>query len=304
MARFQWHASSLQMLAKCGVQFERRYLLGERLRPGMGAVTGTGVDRSVTHNLQTRMDSGKAAPESDCLDAARDAVEREWELGVAEDADFKRNGSQARAKAVDDAVRLAQLHYRTVAPTIFPAAVQREWVIDDSSSGAQLVGTIDILNRLPGAVEGRAVKGSILEVLDTKTAKRSPSENTAHDSLQLTAYALAMAVVDKVKLPIAVGLDYMVKTTQAQYVALRSTRKLADFAHLAERLRRAEEIRKAGAFQPAPLDAWWCSADWCGYHATCPYARKPKSVVVPDATKMFQQSLIQIQERGENDAAE
>lgn len=291
--KFQWHISGLNMLAKCGVQFERRYMLGERLRPGMGAITGTGVDRSVTHNLDTRINTGKSAAESEVLDIARDTVKAEWEQGVAEDADYKRNGSRAQGKAIDDAVKLAELHYLDVAPLLSPFAVQREWVIDDTASGAQLVGTIDILNQT----------GKGVEILDTKTSKRAPAEGAAHESLQLTGYALAMVVIDRIKAPVTVGLDYLVKTEIPKWVALRAKRNVSDFAHLAERLRRAEEIRKAGAFQPAPVDSWWCSADWCGYHSTCRFARQPKSVPAADTAKAFQKSLELVQIKEKSDAA-
>lgn len=294
--KFQWHASGLQMLAKCGIQFERRYLMGERLRPGMGAITGTGVDRAVTHNLQYRINTGTPAPTEDIRDIARDAVKAEWELGVAEDADYKRSGGRlAQGKAIDDAIALAELHCDEVAPHIDPFAVQWPWVIDDSASGAQLVGTIDIL--------ARHTQGALM-VRDTKTAKRSPAESVAYDSLQLTAYALARYVIDQQPAPIPVGLDYLVKTKEPKAVSIRSERTTEDFAHLAERLRCAEEIRKSGAFQPAPLDAWWCSADWCGYHGSCRYARKPKSVSVPDAADSFRQSLVLIQQKENYDTDE
>lgn len=293
--KFQWHVSGLNLLAKCGVQFERRYLQGERLRPGMGAITGTGVDRGVTHNLNTRLNTGTPAPIEEVLDVARDAIKTEWEEGVAEDADYKRNGGKlAIGKTIDDAIALSRLHYKQVAPAINPFATQREWVIDDTASGAQLAGTIDILSQTRSGVE----------VLDTKTAKRTPAESTAHDSLQLTAYALGMVVIDGLKTPVRVGLDYLVKTTTPQYVGLRATRTTQDFSHLAERLRRAEEVRRAGAFQPAPLESWWCSADWCGYHSTCHFARKPKSVAVPDAATAFQTSLELIQIRNSHDSNE
>lgn len=291
--KFQWHVTGLSMLAKCGAQFERRYMRGERLPPGMGAITGKGVDSAVNHNLDTRINTGKPAEEAEVLDLARDTVKAEWENGVAEDADYKRSGGRlAQGRAIDDAVRLAELHYRDVAPLLDPLAVQREWVIDDAASGAQLVGTIDVLNRAKQRVQ----------IIDTKTGKRSPNESVAYTSLQLTGYALALVVIDKEPAPVSVGLDYLVKTETAKYVPVRAERHLADFAHLAERLRRAEEIRKAGAFQPAPLDAWWCSADWCGYHSTCRFARKPKSVAVADVATAFQKSLELIQiERNTHD---
>ena len=266
--KFQWHVSALNMISKCGVQFERRYILGHKIPPGMGAITGTAVDKSVTANLISKKDTGKLLHLDEVQDIARETISSEWEKGVNEDKDLLTLGSTAaKAKAIDDAVTLSALHAQKHAPKLNPTHVQRPWVLDVKAMDVQIAGTIDIQE--PGIVR------------DTKTSKRAPSGNEADLSLQLTTYALAVQVHDGAA-PDKVILDYLVKTKTPQLVVVESTRSQADYSHLVRRFERAEAIRQSGDFTPAPVDAWWCTKDWCGYHASCPFARRPVVVSMPD----------------------
>lgn len=266
MSKFQLHVSGLNMLSKCGYQFEQRYVKGERVAPGVGAVIGTATDRSVTANLQNKIDTGELLPVEAVRDIARDALVAEWGKGVAEDGDFEKAGDAARDESIDHAVTLAALHHKEVAPKIATDALklQRQWVLDVNGLPIQLAGTIDIQ-------EGTK------KVSDTKTKKVSPPADEADRSLQLTMYALAVRQIDG-QIPEKVGLDYLVKLKTPKVVRLESERTDKDFPHLLERVAQASRIIDSGLFMPAPLDAWYCSSKWCGYHSRCRYARRPVSV--------------------------
>ncbi len=135
---FQLHVSGLQMLSKCGVQFERRYLMGERVPPGWAAVVGTAVDRSVRRNLQNVIDTGAPISDVEAMDTARDALVGEWEKGV-----FQPEPDETQDSGVDAAVNLSALHHREIAPSIKPVRLARSFVLDRNGYDTHLAGESD-----------------------------------------------------------------------------------------------------------------------------------------------------------------
>ncbi len=261
----QLHVSGLSMLSKCGEQFRRRYLEGERIPPGVSLVMGTAVHRSVAANLEAKIASGSLLPAEQVQDIARDALAAEWEKGVALEDDYAELGEKkAAAVATDTAVALAKLHHAEAAPGIQPTHVERPWVLEIEGLPVQLAGTIDI-------------QEGLRRIRDTKTSGKAPAADAAATSLQLTTYALAIRQHDG-RCPDAVGLDYLIHTKTPKLVQIEARRTDADFAHLLERVYQASRMIEAGLFMPAPIDAWWCSPRWCGYHATCRFAARPVTV--------------------------
>lgn len=259
--KFQLHVSGLNMLAKCAAQFERRYINGEKLPPSCSIVIGSATDRAVTADLGHKIKAGELLPDEQIKDIARDALVAEWDNGVEVSEDDRADGIGSKEGAIDVSVTLASLHHTKAAPAMRPTHVQRPWTLDVQGLDIQLAGTIDIQ-------EGGAA------IRDTKTSGKSPSKDVADTSLQLTTYALAVRQHDGA-IPEKVALDYLVRTKTPKLVQIESTRTEADFRHLMERIVQASRMIKAGLFMPAPIDAWWCSAKWCGYHATCKYAARP-----------------------------
>lgn len=277
---FQLHVSGLNMLSKCGVQFERRYLMGERVPPGWAAVVGTAVDRSVRRNLQSIIDTGEPIPGEEAMDAARDALKAEWDRQGGVHAPEE---DETQDAGIDAAVNLSALHHREVAPIIRPVRVARPFVLDLKGYDMQLAGEIDV-------DEENAIR-------DTKTAKKSPSADQAHQSLQLTTYSMARLVLDGA-LPERVSLDYLVRLKTPKSVTVNATPDREHFKELFARIEAAHVAMSKGAFIPAPLDAWWCSAKWCGYHSTCRYARKPMAVSVGGSLESeVKDTLVQIQQK-------
>lgn len=266
MSKFQLHASGLNMLSKCGAQFERRYILGEKLPPSVSILIGTATDRSVTADLESKIRDGALLPDDAVKDIARDALVAEWERGVAVSPDDAEDGIGSQGGAIDASVKLATLHHAQAAPRIEPTHVQRPWTLDVDGLNVQLAGTIDIQEGL------RCIR-------DTKTSGKSPAKDVADTSLQLTTYALAVRQHDG-RCPDRVALDYLVRTKTPKLVQIESQRSDKDFPHLLERVYQASRMIEAGLFMPAPIESWWCHPKWCGYYATCKYAARPVTVAV------------------------
>jgi hypothetical protein len=264
--------SQLTMLSRCGEQYRRRYIEGEKIPPAIAMLVGRAVDESVTDNLTTKIEHGTLLPLEQVRAKARDTFSNTWagEGVFLTDEDVALGPARVKGEAVDKSVRLAELHARQVAPGISPTAVQRRWEVSLEKAGyaATLVGVLDIQ-------EGSK------RIRDTKTSGKSPSEDQADKSDQLTLYALGAKVIDGA-IPDELSLDYLVDTKTPKVVQLVSKRTEADFGPVLRRVERALEVIQAGAFTPAnPETDWWCSKSSCGYWASCPFVRRGATVTVP-----------------------
>lgn len=259
--------SAMDMLSKCGEQYRRRYIEKERIAPGVAAVVGRGVDASVNRNLTAKIETAELLTVDEVESTARDQVAHDW--GTAEislSTEERELGvPTVRAASIDKAVRLSGLHATDTAPTLNPTKVQRRWRIELPNYPMDLTGVTDI--------------EELTTVRDTKTAAKSPRENEAELSDQLTLYALAMKVLDGTA-PAKVALDYLVDTKVPKAVTRESTRDLDDFHVMLRRIETAENAIDRQIFVPARQSDWWCSARWCGYFQTCPYARHRKALVI------------------------
>src|ERR1700726_681585 len=72
--RKQLHQSGMEMLSKCGIQFEFRYLKGMKRQPKSFLICGTATDAAVGTDLDCKIRTGELEQESVILDVARDAV--------------------------------------------------------------------------------------------------------------------------------------------------------------------------------------------------------------------------------------
>ena len=270
--KHQLHVSSMESLARCGIAYERRNIRGERIPPSARMVVGTAVDRSARASVGSRISDHPgvaplALPLDEAQTIARDALVHEWENGVRLTEDDKDDEITTKDKAIDTSVSLARLHYEQVAPKLRPSHVARKFVLDVPTLSIQLAGEIDIQ-------EGFA------SIRDTKTSGKSPSKDLAHESLQLSGYALAVRQLDG-RAPQKVVLDYLVQTPkrkETKLVQLESVRHDEHLEPVIQRLAVMDKIIGSGLFTPAPIGAWWCARKYCGFWETCPYAARPVSV--------------------------
>lgn len=273
--KFQLHQSGMQMLSRCGEQFRRRFIEGERLLPRAAMARGTGVDRAVGADLGNKIATGELLPDEEIAAIARDNTEAALAGGFDLESDEERALGHAviKGRAIDMAVSLADLHHRSVAPTIHPSHVAKRFVIDVENYDFQLAGERDIREEFNGLVGVR----------DTKTSTKSPQKGIADLSSQLTMYAMA-EYVETGKPPDILALDYLIETkTSKKVLQLPTKRTLEDFAPLLNRVQIAVEAVQKGHFYPADPStpgAWWCHPERCGYWSTCRYVRNPTTAQV------------------------
>lgn len=261
------HQSQLSMLSRCGEQYFRRYVQGEVVPPGVAALQGTGTHSGVEANLRNKIETkGQLLPVAQVQQIAVDSFKAAWEGGVLLDEEEVALGAtKVKGEAIDVVAALSALHHRELAPKIQPVHVERTFRLELTGYPVDLVGTMDIQERTT--------------VRDTKTAGKSPTQDAADISAQLTMYALAVKTLEGVA-PEKVILDNLVKNKVPKVVTLESTRDATDFQQLLQRVERSVEVIQKGSFTPADPSSWWCSKRFCGYWSTCPFAAKRVQVAV------------------------
>lgn len=256
----QLHVTAIDMFHFCGEQFRRRYIEGEKIPPGVAAIVGKGTDASVTRNLQSKIDTGKLLGVNEVKDIARDAFEKGWSDGVRLDDDEAKSGiRKTKGDAVDKTVRLSTLHAEVKAKEIKPVRVQRSFSLELKGFPTDLVGTIDIQEKY--------------RIRDTKTTGKTPAQDVADKSTQLTAYMMASKVLDG-QAPKEGVLDFLVDLKTPKAVSISTTRDDNDFKILLRRLENMLQAIDKGIFLAATPRDPMCSAKYCGFHSTCRYINK------------------------------
>ena len=158
-------ASALTMLFKCGEQYRRRYVLGEKIPPGISAHKGRGVHLGAEHDLKQKANTGALLPLEAVQDLARDGVMAGVSEGVLWTPDDEAEGTERLvADAIDGAVRLAGVHHAELAPKIEPIDaehVERRWDLALEGFPFDLMGYYDVC-------EATSVR-------DLKTKAKAPS---------------------------------------------------------------------------------------------------------------------------------
>lgn len=217
--RKQLHQSGEQMLGKCGLQFEFRYLKGLKIPPKSYILRGSAVDAGVDVDLTHKINTGELEPDIKVLtDVARDAIEHHKERDNIEPDKDEEGMSKADiiGLAKDTAVRLVTAHHTVVAPEIHPKQVHRNFSLNmdrwlrgkakeihlraEQAENAWLRRTLTMQGRYLNAAarEGFDFVGEfdvdeefeneskqiVTRIRDTKTSKKSPDGSPDKDGKQ------------------------------------------------------------------------------------------------------------------------
>lgn len=254
------HWSQISMYARCAVQYEFRYVKGLKRPPGIAAFKGRGTHAGIELNLAHKLANAlEPAPRDSICDIARDTVVNDIRKDgvLLSDEENARGLKAVIGEAADGAVRLALLHYDELAPKIVPVSIERPWELEWESQSAILAGRIDI------EVE--------TGIRDTKTASRSPNEDAANKSDQLTMYAMAWQKEHDDQLPSFLALDHLVDAKTPKIVTLVTQRTEEDFEKMKARITAFLGAIRSGVFVPTDRSSWVCDPRWCGYFHECQY---------------------------------
>lgn len=250
-----WSATQLQMLFRCPEQWRRRYVLGQKERPGAALIQGGADHRAHEHNFRQKITSEKDLPVGDVTDAFdqawRDKID---EAGGPSEVEW---GSDDPNDLKDQAAKLVALYHHEASPLIQPVAVEEEFFLNLPGVRLPVKGYLDL--RVDGAV------------IDRKTTKKRTTLAMKPDwRLQGRIYAAHSGL--------PVWFHQSVKTKKpAVYVSDVFVDRLSDHEEmmLAKRISLAERLvhhnlETIGPDQPWPgaeTHPWACG--YCGYRPTC-----------------------------------
>ncbi|MEW6014190.1 MAG: PD-(D/E)XK nuclease family protein [Candidatus Zixiibacteriota bacterium] len=261
----QLHVSMLNMLAKCGIQFQRRY--GERfgiwekeevIPPGIALLLGRNVHTVAEQDFLNKISTGELLSSEEIKDISRTAFESEWNEGVTLQEEEAIDQKKTYGEAVDRAVDLSLKYHSTLAPTVFPVEVEKKFVIELKGYPVDLAGRIDIL-------EDDAVG-------DIKTmSKNEPSVMSPQMAMYATAFKMETG-----RFPSKVYHHKVIKTktpkTDIEVLAPGPSwinplyRRIERFIEILDAVRAGKQ-----ALMPADPQGWICTKRYCGYAITCKF---------------------------------
>ena|SRR3990167_5787462 len=262
------HQSDLIGLDKCAYQWMLRKVEKIQVPTNTAPLVGTAVHKSAAANLTRKRDTGALMKSAEVQATAVTELQTLWDsTDVALSPDEPANPQMALGEAKDKAARLSECHHVNVAPSITPVEIEQPFRLELRDHPNDLVGTIDLVD-----AEGR--------ISDNKTAAKSPTADSAHSSVQLSAYAMSVWSRNPHEHEsIPVRFDYLVDLKRGpQHVRLDSSRTLVDFENVLRRVELASKMIESGVFPPTNPTNWVCQAKYCGYwNDICPFGRRGRS---------------------------
>lgn len=252
--------SMINTFSRCPAQFERIYVNGERIPPGISARRGSSVHQAAEVNHGHKLHSDDDLP----LDVLHDAARDEYMRLVKDEGVFipKKDAAQ-KEKLLNDglnaAIKLTTLYHEEVAPRIKPALVEERIMLD---VGLPLI--------LSGAIDCYTVDKWLP---DLKTSDQSKTLNFADSSVQLTFYAMLIHHYTGTW-PAKLSYEVLVNNSSPKVQSLETTRSPVDFAALLIRIEVICQQIFSGIFPPCDPGAWICSPKWCGFYESCKYTAK------------------------------
>ena len=174
--------TSLGMFRRCPRQFYRRYILGEKERPGEALVIGSFMHRALEFNYRQKIESWEDKPLSEVIEYLEDAAVPKVmeEAGGAGEVrwDYETDPTKALDHARSDAVRITSAYHHTVVPRIQPALVEEKFEWWPESLPVPIIGYLDTVT-----VDAR--------IVDTKSGKQVQRKIKPSWQLQGVTYANA-----------------------------------------------------------------------------------------------------------------
>jgi hypothetical protein len=247
--------SQLGMFQRCGEQWRRRYLEGEVTPPGIAARVGTGVHKAAEINFKAKMQTGEDLFLDAVLDAAAEAYDQALAEGVFFAPDEVSGAKIAMSQGKDDAVSLATLFRKQLAPAIQPRLVEHRMTLDIPGVALPVVMILDCYT------EDRKLR-------DLKTSGKKWTEDKAHTSPQPTIYREGIKEATG-EYPDELLFDVLVNNKTPVLQTIPTTRTEEDLQILVRQFGIMTASIQAGIFAPAQSDHWCCSAKFCGYYFSC-----------------------------------
>ena len=243
-----YSVSQINMATRCLLQYYYRYVKGIKRLGSAAMHLGTAFHFAAETNYAQKVESKKDLKLTVVLDAYNDKFDNpDQEIDWADDDP---------ASIKDTGYKLTELYYNKAAIVTQPVMVEKRMFVDLPGVDRPLLGFIDL-------VDDKSF------IRDSKTKGKTPPENIAANSLQLSAYAMGYRAITGKKEK-GVGLDFCIKTKEPKYIEIHEkTRPDWQLTRDLETIINVAKVINAGTFYPCDPDAWNCSEKWCGYYKEC-----------------------------------
>lgn len=255
--------SQILMYFRCGEQYRRRYVEGEKKPPGIKAICGKAVHYGTEVNYTQKLTTRENLP----LATVKAATADGFDASINETGVDLTNEEEGRGLAItlggakDAAVAMAEAYHTKIATSIQPLMVEKEITFTTDGVGKKLTGRVDLVT------EDEVV-------CDIKTGARARSETDAQRDLQLTWYSVAYRALTGNR-PKAVEFHNINPgKLGAKTSIVRSTRTAQDEEILGNYIQTALIGIARDFFPPANPQSFWCSQKYCGYAKTCKFFTK------------------------------
>jgi hypothetical protein len=262
--------SSLDLHSRCGEQYRRVKICGERIPPGIALIKGTSVHVAAETNFKSKIVTGSDMSEDKLCQIAVAAVDtRIQEEGISLTREEQTVGvAKVVGQLKDRSVGLTRLFAKEVAPTIRPASVEETVRVVIPESSHDLLGRLDLTSDQN-------------EVVDFKTSGKTPNAATYERSDQFTFYDAAYEATRGRKAA-CVRVEGLIDLKTPKRVSIKIQRTPADRVVLVARMNAMLASLKAGIFLPAHPGHWVCSEKFCGFWSSCGYVNSERMAAEED----------------------
>lgn len=249
--------SQLQMLFKCGIQYQFRYVDGLIIPPSASLVRGKCGHKTLEKNFIQKIETKEDMP----IEAVQDIFSDEWEqnqYGIAwTEKDLNgESPKKAAGRFKDTGIELVKTFHKQESPLIYPVYVEDKFEIAFQQDVPKLVGIIDRID------EGD-------EIGEVKFVSKSPNKDDILQDIQLTIYDLGYRQKYG-RTPKRLKKRWAVSLKEPKIVQQDAEpRDDNTITRLLWRIQSSLNALKQGVFLPAPQGAWWCSENWCGFWNRC-----------------------------------
>lgn len=252
-------ASSLGMLQRCPEQFRQRYILGRKMRPGVGLVLGSACHTTNEHNFAQKIKSGVDVPAGEMASFFNDQA---WPDTVAknggEDEILWKERDANATRTVGEGMVL--LYHAQVSPRIQPEATEQRFSMAIPGVPVPLIGYVDLT-----VVDG--------PVVDLKTSGKKVKSIQGKWETQNRVYKLFTGRT--VDWHILASTKTPSVTTPLEEPALRSEHSFDQDAETVKNVQRLAWLANALLSHFGPDDPWPTTGvfnehcGWCGFRTVC-----------------------------------
>ena len=263
-------ASAIGTFARCPEQFRRRYVLGQKERPGAALVWGKADHKAHELNFRQKIESYEDISADDVKLAFAEefdqAVERDGGVGEVE------WGHDKPGDLKDRGVALVETYHRRVSPTIQPRGVEEKFAYELAGVGVPIIGYVD-LRAVPA---GAMAPGSALErVVERKTSGRAEKAVKPQWRMQGRLYQAATGLPVEWHVSTKTKLPDVLTPASTPGLAMPFSQEAIEATE--NRMRGIVEtllhyIATYGPDEPWPTsapDSWGNVCGYCGFRPTC-----------------------------------